>query len=329
MPLIYCLLLIWVSDAPAQSKVTAPAIIDDPIAEEFEYLKRQSISKIGRDAIVDGYKKLIARAGGDPRAADAMMAIGNIYGSTTIPEMNIVPDHKEALTWFRKAVDAAPKGSVQWKEAMFRVANIIRWSDAAAARRMLNDIASQFKNHPPTLARVEHDLMATYKPNEIEKAESHARNVLSWYNTPANIPQDLDVKQEVDGLIVSAARAIIAMEGSAQTPIIKRITRIKKLMNDYPFYYFLQVDGDREIARLTALPDDVLQPKKSKRSKVPGISDTSDSRTILPSEEPPAAERTWTQAMDHGWLLIVTVVTGLAILGIIGWMLARRRHPRE
>lgn len=71
----------------------------DPFDVRLDYLRRQNLAVVGRDAKVAGYQKLIEEHAADPRVADAMLDVAHLMENED-PETGLRPDPASALRWF-------------------------------------------------------------------------------------------------------------------------------------------------------------------------------------------------------------------------------------
>jgi hypothetical protein len=229
--------ILLVATAPS----TQPATVD--VGTQVLLLRHQPIPPSGRGTLVAEYEKLIDEAGADPKAVDAMMDLAALWGMRDDAH-HISPNPAEELKWYRRAADAATTDNPLWASARFHIVWLIQSGDPDDARKLLADIAAQTVGDPVSQAQVESSLLTlSLHQQNLDEAEQHARKLFGWYDSPANIPVDSDGKDAVDAMIATAADSMIDAIASDTQSADDRVTRIRRLMDDYPYLQSLQDAG--------------------------------------------------------------------------------------
>lgn len=218
----------------------------------LEHLSRHPISRVGREAWVQAYEDVIRDFPSNPGVAEAMLRVGNMYASTKIPELNILPDECKALEWFRRAAGTATVGSDLWVQAKLHISGILRRSDRTASRECIAEI-QQIRRDSLTLARAESALQSiAITEGNLREAELHCVRLLDWYADKERIPKNDFDKMEVDGMIRAAGSFMIETYRQAQLSASERYGLILNLMREH-CWMSLQKDGFEALESLKPL----------------------------------------------------------------------------
>jgi hypothetical protein len=267
----------------------------DEFDSQLEYLRRQWMPDVGKDAVVDAFKDFIEEYQDDPRVAKAMLHLAGLMENSD-PQKGIYPDRAAALGWYRKAAGRAVPGSETWIKAQFMVQGRVVYSSPAEARGILKQVAAHAQGDSLTLARVESALYTVCRSeDDLDGAERHCRRILSWYDDPARIPTEPLRKRDLDMLIASCASAMMEALRVAPMPKADRAKRIQGLMRDYGFQS-LEDAGTEALKELETMPEF--------RRRVPL-----------------AAEAGWI-----AWLRWTMVLVSVVVFLSLGWLFLIRRR---
>ncbi len=201
VPVSALLLLVMAAPAPGPKEGT-----DFP--SRWDFWRRQVLTEVGRDVIVDGYKRLLTDYPGHPQAAEVMMDLAHLVECTYRP-LKVEPDEQAALRWARKAAATALPGTPSWRKAQLFLVRRIQHDKALIkeARTILEEVARHGKDDSLLAAEVESEFLSLcLQEGNLPAAEKHGQRLIRWYDDPARIPSaDSGLKKaEVDGFIVRA-----------------------------------------------------------------------------------------------------------------------------
>lgn len=302
--------------------------VDDSFDAQLAYLRQQEISQVGRAPLVQAYEELIRKVGEDPRRAEAMLDVGGIFDSISIPAMNISPDPEKALEWYRKAVSAAVPGSHTWTEAQFRIASKIQWADTRKARRIVDEIIANTKENTLTLARLEETLQAiNLRESNLDAAEQHTRRLLRWYDDLDRIPKDPLVLIELNSILDSVGSSMIEALKNAPLPSAERRERIRKLIDDHLSDQRLYAHGEAVLKdlqkELNVNPIRNNASRKASKVRRPAPKAVlSNSPPLEKQDSPPIAAR----GIQSGIVWGIISVTSVAIILVVVLILRRRQR---
>ena len=239
--------LLMLSAAATQPAKTDPSVKPD-VSAELTRLRQLQLTDVGRGSLVESYEKLIAAAGDDPKAADAMMDLAALWETRTAQApagpgggAEVVPPRR------RDRRPGIPRVGPQ--PVLHRLAGGVEQPGRGAEGARRGRRPDQ--GRPGHAGEVENSLIdVSLRENKLDEAESHARTVLGWYDAPGHTPADAEGKQAVDGMIAGAAGEIIDAIAPAPLPADARIARIKRLMEDFPTVSAVQSEGGDAIKQL-------------------------------------------------------------------------------
>ena len=102
-------------------KNTTGTRIHGSFADGLQLLQKQDVQKVGRDALVKAYERLL-RTIRRILIARRPCWRWRRCGKSKIQALGIKPDTKEQIRWLREACESAAEGSDDWFEARFRLA---------------------------------------------------------------------------------------------------------------------------------------------------------------------------------------------------------------
>lgn len=221
------------------------------LLEQLNYIRGQAEIKVGRDSKIEAYEQFIQRAGNDPLAIEAMLDVAGIYNSIAIPELGIYQDFNKALSWYRKAVSASLIGTDTWINGQFSIVGLILHDQPDEARKILNKIKDEVPHDNVTMLKVENSFLSVCRvEGDLEAADIHARNILSWYHDPGRVPKEKTEKREADLVIAAAAESIITAWRQAPLSHIERADKINSLIRDHGIIKYVFSSGTEALAMI-------------------------------------------------------------------------------
>lgn len=226
----------------------------DRFGSQLRSLLTQDPVVHGRDKIIGQLEILIDANASHPAAAEAMFHIATLLENEN-PAIGMTAKPKEALSWYRKAVETAAPGTPVWIKARKYLAGRLGKHDAAEAKKLLDEVAQASAGNWYALARLEADRMHhALGQRDFDQAEQHCRTLLNWYSDPARIPKNPDEKRQLDAVIAASGRAMVLAWSTAQRSNEERTQRIRQFAAAYPQNTDIAATADKAIKFATAHP---------------------------------------------------------------------------
>lgn len=202
-------------------------------SREFKRIDEQNVLKVGRDARVEEYKRLLEKHPTSPQRAEAMIAIAHLLENSDPPK-DVAQRLPEALRWFHRAAKVGPTGTDTWRKAQFLYAARIMYTDPIISRAILEEVARKSEGKSAVLAHVENDLVyLCIHERKLDEAEVRVEKLTNWYRDPKHAPKDSDEKSSIDGQMRHAASALLHCWASAPWPKQIRRERIKGFLGKH------------------------------------------------------------------------------------------------
>lgn len=148
-------------------------------------LIRNYPNKSARNEVIDDYQQLIADFEHDPRAAEAMYHLAEVYMSKMGSSRPTDDDKANAITWYKKSIDTANQECRVLNSAKLELAKLLRESEDAVsvqeARALLESVASEISSGTLLEARFRAEMVKQCMSEENHMgAEYHCNQLLSW-----------------------------------------------------------------------------------------------------------------------------------------------------